>query len=164
MAQQEFPLLNGVEPSWADASIKFTVYDGETISSADIAGLDVSDSLDIGVTRGTGAQKRKRTTGQEDNECTLKLYRSGYRALVRAIMAKAPTRNGQKQVGLVLFDIFYDHTPPGETDIFKLRVLGCRIAGRSFSGAEGSAADQVEVPVNCMKIVEIIDGEEVVLV
>lgn len=161
---QEFPLLDGVEPSWADVAIRFSVHEGAVVETADIAGLDVSDSLDIGAVRGTGPKKRKRTTGQEDNEGTLKLYRSGYLKLMRALMAKAPTRNGVKQVGLVPFDIIWQHTPPGASEIYQRNVLGCRLAGRSFSGAEGADADQVELPLSIMDVIDVIDGEEAALV
>ncbi len=163
MAAQEFPLLNGTAPSWADVSIKMAVYEGETVETADIAGIDFSDTLEMGVVRGTGGQKRKRTTGQEDCEGSLKLYRDGFVKFMRALKQVAPTRAGQKQVGLSVFDVYIYHTPPGDSEVHEIQLLGCRIAGRTFSMAEGTDADQVEVPLNIMKIVHVDEGDQLVL-
>ena len=110
---QEYPSLFGVAPSWADVGIKFPIYGGEIIATSDIAAISASDSLEFGVKRGTsGGKKTARTTGQEDCECSVTFYRQGLVTLVRALMARAPTRNGRKQIGLVGFDILTQHTPP----------------------------------------------------
>lgn len=164
MVAQAFPTLNGVAPSWADIEIAIPLYGGPTVKTSDIAALTCSDSVEFGTVRGTsGGRKQKRTTGQEDNEASLTLYRPGHQVLMRALMQLAPTKNGQKKVGLVGFDIIVQHTPPGDTEIYCVKILGCRLAGREFNFAEGTDADQVSVPISCMQIVEVIDGQEVAL-
>lgn len=79
-------------------------------------------------------------------------------------MKKAPTRGNQKRIGLVAFDIMIQHTPPGEVEIYTTKIKGCRYLGDADDMAEGSDADQIEVTLNPIEIVNIIDGEEVVLV
>ena len=160
----EYPLLNGVAPSWADVTIKSAVYGGSMVETNDIAGIDFSDSLEMGVVRGVGGQKRKRTTGQEDNEASVKFYREGFNTFVAALAQVAPERAGQKQIGLAVFDIYVFHTPPGDSGVHEVRILGCRLSGRKFSMAEGTDGDQVECDINCMKIVHIVDGNELVLI
>lgn len=158
-----YPTLNATVPDWASASIVMNVYDGAVVDSEDIKGITCSDSIEFGVQRGKGGKKRARGTGQLDNEASLSLYRTGHQALTRALMAVAPVSNGQRQTGLVGFDIFYQHTPPGSSEIYLVKILGCRRAGREFSGAEGPDVEVVEWPLNIMSIVEVIDGVEVVL-
>lgn len=164
MTTQAFPTLNGVTPSWADLEAAFSVYGGRILKTADFAAMSCSSTVEFGVKRGTGSGRKKaRTTGQEDNEASITLYMSGYRALLRALMSKAPTKGGQVQVGIVAFDIPINWTPPGDEGIYSIVIRGCRLAGDSFSMAEGTDAQQVEVPLSTMQIVRIIDGKEVVL-
>jgi hypothetical protein len=167
MAQQEYPTLFGVDPSWADVSIKFGIYGGSQVQTSDIAAISCSDSLEIGVKRGTGGKKTGRGTGQADNECSLTMYRVGLRTLLRELKAKAPLRNGARAVGLVGFDILTQHSPPSldddSPDIYTIKIAGCRLAGRNYTMAEGADLDQVEVPINCMDILEKIDDEWVTL-
>lgn len=162
MATKEYPTLNGVDPSWADVAIKCSVYEGSMVETADIAAISCSDSLEIGIKRGTGGKKTGRGTGQADNECSMTLYRNGLVSLYRGLAPKAPIRNGSRAIGLVGFDIIIQHTPPlvtGDLAIYMLKILGCRMAGRTYSMAEGTDLDQVEVPINCMDILEQVDGE-----
>jgi len=162
----EYPTLNEVEPSWADVRISIPIYNGPTVKTPDIAGIKVSDKLDIGVVRGaSGGKKRKRTTGQLDDEASITFYMSGWRAHRDALASVAPLNDaGQKQIGLVGFDIIYQYTPPGSVDIFTIKVAGCRVAGRSFEGAEGPDAAKVEIPLSIMGIEEIADGVGIVLI
>lgn len=157
------PTLNGYVPDWASAEIKLNVYDGSVVESEDVQAITLSDTVEIGTQRGRGGRKKARGVGQADNEASITFYRSGHQAMMRALMAVAPELNGQKQVGLVGFDVFYQHTPPGESGIYLVKILGARLVGRSFSGTEGTDLDMVEWPLNIMSLVEVIDGTEVVL-
>lgn len=161
---QEFPLLNGVAPSWADISVELQPLGASPVTTSDIAEITCSETIDFGVVRGvSGGRKMKRTTGQLDNEASIKLYRPGLQVFYRALMALAPTKLGQKVLSAVVFNIVIQHTPPGDVEIYTLEIRGCKLAGDSYSFAEGTDADQVEVPLNIMQIVRIIDGQEVVL-
>jgi hypothetical protein len=157
------PTLNGFTPDWASCEIKMNVYGASVVEAEDVQGITCSDTLEMGTQRGRGGAKKARGIGQVDNEASLTLYRSGHAAMTRALMAAAPTSNGQKQIGKVAFDIFYQHTPPGESGIFLVKILGCRLAGRSFSLSEGTDLEVVEWPLNIMSLVEVIDDVEVVL-
>ncbi len=165
MTNQAFPSLNDVEPSWADVAITFTVFGGDVIEMADVAGLKWSRKVEVGERRGaSGGRVMARTTGQGSQEASATLYRGGLRRLVKSLMAKAPTRGTQVRIGLVAFDILIQHTPYGETEIYQTKIKGCRYLGDADDLKEGNEADKVEVTLNPIEIVNIIDGKEVVLI
>jgi len=146
---QEYPTLNDVEPSWADISLSFPIYGGITLVTKDIASVKWSDKVDVGIVRGTnGGRKTKRTTGQYDCDASITFYRSGWRAFRQALAAK------DKRISLIGFDMIIQHTPPGEVDIFKVKIAGCRVLGRSSDMAEGADADKIEIPLSPMLIEE----------
>lgn len=158
-----FPTLSGIAPSWADIQTTYSIYDGELIKMADFADISLADTVEVGEQRGAGSLLRLRTTGSVKQEAKATFFRSGFRQLVRGLMKKAPARGNQKRISLVHYDILIQHTPPGEADIYSIKIKGCRVLGRSWQLAEGNDADKVEVQLHPMQIVEIIDGEEVVL-
>ncbi len=146
---QEYPSLNDVEPSWADIGLSFPIYGGLTHITKDVAAVKWSDKVDVGIVRGAnGGRKAKRTTGQYDCDASVTFYRSGWAAF-RAALAAKDTR-----ISLVGFDIIINHTPPGSSDIFKVKIAGCRVLGRSSDMAEGADADKIEVPLSVMLIEE----------
>jgi hypothetical protein len=146
---QIFPDLNGVAPSWADVAISLPIYRGQTVKTSDIAELKWSDKVDVGTTRGTnGGRKSKRTTGQYDCEASITFYKDGWRVFRLALAAK------NKRLSLAGFDVMVQHTPPGSSAIHTVKIVGCRVVGRTASMAEGSDADKIEVPLNCMRIEE----------
>jgi hypothetical protein len=145
----EYPTLNEVEPSWADVRASFPIYGGQTIVTPDIAAIKWSDKVEVGLVRGTnGGRKSKRTTGQYDCEATITFYRSGW-GLFRAALAKK-----NPKISLVGFDFIIQHTPPGTVDIFNVKIVGCRVMGRSGDMAEGADAEKIEIPLNPMLIEE----------
>jgi len=149
MAQQEYPTLNEVEPSWADLRLSFPLYGGETVITDDVAAVKWSDKVEVGIVRGTsGGRKRKRTTGQSECDCTVTFYKSGWKRFREALAKINP------KISLVGFDIIAQHTPPGTTEIHNVKIAGCRVLGRSADMAEGADADKVEVAVNPMIIEE----------
>lgn len=161
----EYPSLNDIEPSWADIAITITAYDAQALEMNEIAGINWSDTVEVGQRRGTsGGRVMARTTGSEDCEASMTVYRSGYRKLLNALKSVAPVRGNQKRIGLVGFDILIQHTPPGSSTIYTTKLMGCRLLGRSSDNAEGSDADQLEITLNPLQIVEEIDGEEIVLI
>ncbi len=148
MATRSYPLLNGVAPSWADLSVTIQLYSGPSIKTADIAGLSWSDSVEVGTQRGTsGGRKLKRTTGQYDCEGSITFYNGeGYEAFETALAAK------DKRISLVVFDVMVQHTPPNSTQIYTVKLVGCRMLGRGSDPAEGSDPDQIEVPLSVMLV------------
>lgn len=165
MPNQAYPSLNDVAPSWADIGITATVSGGDLLEMVDVAALKWSRKVEVGEKRGTsGGRVMARTTGQGSQEASITLYRSGRRRLLRSLMAKAPTRGNQKLISLVSFDILINHTPPNETDIYTVKIKGCRYLGDADDLKEGTDADKLEINVNPIEIVDIIDGNEVVLI
>jgi hypothetical protein len=55
-------------------------------------------------------------------------------------------------------------TPPGSTDLLEYKVKGCRMLGRTIDSSEGDDAQQVEVPLSTIEVVDVIDGVEVLAV
>lgn len=165
MAEQEYPTLNGIAPSWADIGTTFTVTDGALLEMADYKDISWSDTVEMGDQRGaSGGRRMRRTVGQKSEEASATFYLSGFRKLCKALMAKAPRRGNQALISLVAFDINIQHTPPGEVEIFDVKIKGCRIAGRDYAATEGSDAQVITVALNPIEIVDNIDGEEVVLI
>ncbi len=106
----------------------------------------------------------RRTTGSVSNEASITFYRSGLQKLLRELAKFAPTRaNGQKVLSLVHFGVQVQHTPLGDVEIYDRRWKGVRILGDTHDNAEGTDADTIEVPVSVIEIVDIIDGQEIVL-
>jgi hypothetical protein len=84
---------------------------------------------------------------------------------MRGLIANAPTRGNQALIRLVHFDITVEHTPIGSEEIFRRVYKGCHVMSNGkHDMKEGTDADQVEVPLSCAEIVDIVDGVEVVLI
>jgi hypothetical protein len=161
---QAYPSLNDFDPSYADIAVTFTVFGGDLIDMADISGIKWSRKVEVGERRGaSGGRVMARTTGSGSQEASATLYRSGLRKLIKGLVSKAPSRGNQKLISLVAFDIMIQHTPPGEVEIYQTKIKGCRYLGDADDMKEGPDADQVEVTLNPIEIVNIINGEEVVL-
>jgi hypothetical protein len=146
---QAYPTLNEIEPSWADIAIAIALYSGPTIKTTDVAAITWSDSVDVGTVYGAnGGRIKKTTTGQLSCEASLTLYKTGWKTLRTALAAK------NKRITLVHFDIFVQHTLPGETTVHTVKILGARVVGRSGNDAEGTDASQIEIPINVKRIEE----------
>lgn len=163
MATNNYPIFDGIAPSWADVVANFTTSGGVAFATEDIKSINTGTSLDIGEQRGTGGIVRRRTTGSASSEATVVFYRSGFQKFLRALKAEAPLVGNKRRIALVHFSIQELWTPYGEVDIFETRIKGCRIKGRTLNTQEGSDADTVEVPLSVLEISDVIDGEEVVL-
>jgi hypothetical protein len=162
MTQQAYPTLNEFEPSWADIRIPIPLYAGPVVTTDDIAAIKWSDKVVVGAVRGTGGgKKRKRTTGQLENDASITFYLSGWKKMKVGLRTVAPQQNGKYQVSLVAFDIPIQFTPPGSTEIFEVNIKGARIIGRTFDAAEGSDAQKIEIPLDIMQVEE--DGDIVLL-
>jgi hypothetical protein len=160
----EFPVLDGVAPSWADVVAKLTGTGITLLEMKDIAAISTTRTLEVGELRGaSGGRVIKRTTGSASYEASVTLYRAGFQKMLRTLMAAAPRRGNQALVSLVHFNIQVQHTPPGDTEIYERRIKGCRVMGDTLATAEGTDADQVEVPLSVIEVVDLIDGVEVVL-
>lgn len=164
MANQAYPSLNDIEPSWADIAVTITPYEGSILDVVDIAGIKWTRKVEVGERRGaSGGRVMARTTGSGSQEASASFYRSGYRRLIRALMEKAPRRGNQVLISRVGFNIMIHHTPPGEVEIYTTNIKGCRFLGDSDDMKEGDEADKIEVTLNPIEVAQLIDGEEIVL-
>ena len=164
----EYPVLDGIAPSYAEITVKCQLINGPLLDIKDIAAINTGTSLEVGTQRGaSGGRVTRRTAGAESVEASATLYRSGYQKFLRglkdAAVAGGFVRGNQVAIRYVHFDIFVSHTPPGDFEIYEYRLKGCFFGGRTMNGAEGTDPDQVEIPLNPATIVDMIDGKEVVI-
>jgi hypothetical protein len=174
------PLINGFAPSWCDIAVRISPGGGPLIEIGDIAAIDYNGSVEIGEQR-EGGRVVNRTRGSSSYEASMTLYASGYQKLLAGLVAAAPLRGSQSLLSLAVFSINIQFTPPtgggvagqaigaiagalGVGGIFETRLKGCRVIGRNISAAEGNDAQQVEVPLSVIEIVDVIGGKEIVLV
>jgi hypothetical protein len=160
----EFPVLDGIAPSWADIIVRASPAGAPLIEMKDIAAINTGTTLEVGEQRGaSGGRVIKRTRGSVSYEASVTLYYSGLQKLNRALKALAPKRGNQRVLRSVHFGVQVQFTPPGEVEIFEYRIKGCFVSGRTLNAAEGTDAQQIEVPLNTIEIVDVVDGEEIVL-
>lgn len=168
MVNQAYPSLQDVEPSWADIGVHATVSGAALLEMADIKSIKWSRKVEVGEKRGaSGGRVMARTTGQGSQEASAVLYRSGMRKLVKALVTAATaagyTRGNQVTISNVSFDFDIQHTPPGESEIYHVRIKGCRYLGDSDDMKEGTDPDTLEITLNPIEIANVINGQEVVL-
>jgi hypothetical protein len=174
------PLINGFAPSWCDIAVRISPGGGPLIELGDIASIDYNASVELGEQR-EGGRVVNRTRGSVSYEASMTLYASGYQKLLAGLVAAAPLRGSQSLLSLAVFSINIQFTPPtgggvagqaigavagalGVGGIFETRLKGCRVIGRNISAAEGNDAQQVEVPLSVIEIVDVIGGKEIVLI
>lgn len=146
------PLLNDTEPSWADISLMIPVYGGPGFGTEDVAAVKWTDKVDVGVRKSPDGRKRVSTTGTYEPDGSITFFRSSYRRFQRSLAAAAVPYGGR--ISLVRFDVLIAHTPPGEPDIYKVALTGCRVLSRGGDYKEGTDPDQVEVPLFVSLIVD----------
>lgn len=162
MPNNDFPIYDGIAPSWADIIVRATPSGAAIVDMKDIFSINTGITVEVGEQVGaSGGRVMKRTTGSVKYEATITFYRSGYQRFLRALMDLAPPRGNQRLLSLVHFGVQIQHTPPGDVEIYETRLKGCRVLGRTMNTAEGNDAQQVEVPLSVIEIVDMIDGAEV---
>ena len=162
MANNDYPVLDGIAPSWADAKVTATATGVSLIEVKDIKSINTGSTVEVGDQK-AGGRVIKRTVGEASNEASMVLYREGYQKLLRGLKALAPLRGNTRVISLVHFGVSFQFTPPGSAEIYETRIKGCRITGRALNGSEGTDAAEVEVTLNPIEVVDVIDGEEVAL-
>ena len=166
-ANNEFPILDGFAPSWADVTLKIKPDGASVLTARDIKSISRGRSVDVGIQMAGGRTKRS-TVGSSSNEAGFVLYYSGSQAFMRALkdaaIAEGLVRDGNvAQVSLVFFQVDYIFTPPGSSEIIERRLKGCRLLSDTESPAEGTDALTVEYKLFVTESVEVIDGVEVAL-
>jgi hypothetical protein len=161
---QEYPTLNGIAPSWADITTVFDVVDGASVKDIDYAGFKYNSTVEVGAQM-KGGVVVKRTTGQKKDEASATFYKSGLRQLMDLLAATAPTRGARKLIGLVPFSISIQHSPPGAdpSDIYEVRLRGCRLLKIDETLAEGTDAEKVEIDLAPIEVIWLRNGVELAL-
>ncbi len=165
----EYPLYNGFATSWADADVKCKAPNVQLFTLTDIAAFHTGRTVEIGEQRGrTGGRVKKRTLGQGSQEASITFYRDGFQSflekMVEAAVALNLVRGEQVILTAVEFDVDFKHTPLNDSRIYQRIARGLRVIGDTLDGAEGTDADQIEVPLSAIEIVDIVNGKEVVLI
>lgn len=159
----EYPVIDGIAPSWSDIIIKISPKGAPLISATQIKSIKRSRKVSIGKQRGAaGGNVIKRTTGAVDYELSAEFYRDGWNEFLEKIVDLAPSRGNQRAISLVHFGVQVQHTPIGSTRIFEWRAKGVRTIGDEHAAAEGTDADLVAVTFDAIQIVDMIKGKEVV--
>lgn len=159
-ANNQYPVYNGVAPSWADISVNVSPDGGSILDLADIQEISTSSAIEVGTVE-AGGRVIKRTTGAVKYEASMKLTHEGAVKLCRALAALAPSRGNVKLLRFVHFSVQIQWMPEGSTETFEQRIKGCFYAGKDLSSAKGTDATMVDVKLNPLEIVDVIDGEEV---
>ncbi len=167
MALEEFL---GRAVGWAELKGTLNVRGGITMPTIDIKAVNHEAKVDRGDQRGAGGGAvKKRTTGQGSQSASGTFYRSGLRALKRAlkdaaVAANYRNANGHYQLSKVTWDwvitLSWEDDP---TDIYIFKLIGCHLDGDSSKHEEGTDPETIEVTLNPLMIVEVIDGVDTVL-
>lgn len=164
----EYPVYNGVSPSFCDIKVAVTATGAPLLRMQGIKSINTSVSGEVGEQRGaSGGRVMKRTTGQVSYEASMTLYRDAFNEFLDNLAIAAQSlgyvRGNQVLVSLVHFGIQIQHTLPGVQDTFEHRIKGCRYLGRDLNGAEGTDPDTVDVKLSPLEIVDMRGGKEIVL-
>jgi hypothetical protein len=163
MPNTDFPVLDGIAPSWADIKVTLSGSGLVLLDMRDIAAINTGRTVEVGEQRAPSGQVIKTTSGSLSSEASWTLYRSGFQKMLRTLGAAAPVRGNQRLVSLVHFNIQIMHTPPGDVEIYERRIKGCRYLTDGLNGAEGTDADKVEISLHTKQIADVIEGVEYVM-
>lgn len=164
MSAFDYPVLDGIAPSWADINVRVSPNGGNLIEMGDISAINTGSTVEIGEQK-EGGRVIKRTRGSSKYEAGWTLYASGYQKLLRGLVAAAPSNaKGQKLLSLAHFLVHVIWTPPGSTDLLEYKIKGCRVLGRTVDSSEGDDAQQIEMSLSTIEVVDVIDGVEVIMV
>jgi hypothetical protein len=166
-ANNEYPLLDGIAPSWADISAKIQATGVALFRAKDLKSLNSGSTVEVGVQQ-RGGRPYQTTFGALSHEAGLTLYMSAAlrlkRTLKDAALAQGLVRDGNiAQISLVFFQIDYAFTPPGTVEIFERRLRGCRLLSDTESYSEGTDPATVDYKLHVTERLWVVDGVEVSL-
>jgi hypothetical protein len=167
-ANNEFPILDRVTPSWADFVLKIQPSGASLLTARDVKSLTSGSTLEIGLQL-AGGRVKQTTTGSASHEASMTLYLSGARAFEKALKEAAETAGytrdgGVVQIGLVFFQVDYLFTPPGTDEIWERRLKGCRLLSDTEAPSEGTDATTVDYTLHVTERVKVVDGVEVAII
>jgi len=166
-ANNEYPLLDGFAPSWADINFKIQAQDVALLTARDVKSVTSGSAVEVG-TQLAGGRVKQTTTGAITHEGAFTLYLSGAqifeRSLKEAAIAQGLVRDGGVvQISLVFFQFDYLFTPPNTTEIWERRLLGCRLLSDNEAPAEGTDATTVDYKIHVTDRHKLVDGVRIAL-
>ncbi len=159
------PTLNSVSPSWAEFEATANINGGVALTLSGLKSIDWESAVARGEQRGaSGGRVMKRTSGAKTDTASCEMYQGDLRDLQRQLLAVAPRDSaGRPMLSKVSFDIVIKHSVDTDADIFVTKLLGCHLDKLSGKHAEGTDANVVALDLNPIEIVEVIDGQDTVL-
>jgi hypothetical protein len=168
MAEQSYSTVDVESQSWANIGVEFQFYGGPTLKAPDLKAAKWKTSLEVGVQKHTSGQVKQYTRGVVSQDGSIVCYAGGAIVLVKACIAIAKAlgyvdASGAYQYGRPVFDVPILHTPYGETEIRKVRLIGCRIKSDGFDGKLGPDPDETEMELIITRVERVISGDRAVL-
>jgi len=161
MATNDYPVYNGIAPSWCDIQATAQIDGGVALNLPHIQAINTGVEIELGPIE-AGGRVITRTSGARKDSASMQLTHSDYVAFLRQLTALAPTRGTQRVTRTVHFDLQIQWTPPGSDEIFEERVKGCVFTGRDLNSAKSTDATMVDVKLSPIEIVDVVDGVEVI--
>lgn len=161
--------LTGRAVSWAEISVVANVGGGVSLPTIDIKSINHESKVDIGEQRGaSGGRVMKRTTGALTNTASAVFYRDGLRTLKKALMTAAlisgsVNSEAHIQLSLVTFDIVVMHSWLDDPEIHCRKFVGCRLFKDGGKHEEGTEAETSDVDLNPLRIIDVVNGVDTVL-
>lgn len=166
-ANNDYPVLDGIAPSWADVSVKCSPAGAALIDLKDIKSINTGADVELGEQR-VGGRLKKRSSGNGKTSASMTLYADGYQKLIRELSKIAKDRGIMRGntalIRYVHFGVNIQYTPPGSVEIYEIRIKGACVIGRAANGSEGTDVNTVDVTLSTADIVDVIDGVEVSLI
>ena len=168
MTEQSYSTVDVESQSWANIGIEWQLYNGPTIKAADPKAIKWKTALEVGVQKHTSGQIKGYSRGATTQDGSIEFYAGGTIVMIKACIAVAKAMgyvdaSGAYQYGRVVFDIPILHTPYGETEIRKVKLVGCRIKSDSFDGKEGVDVDTNALDLIITRVERVIGGDRAVL-
>lgn len=166
-ANNEYPLMDGFAPSWADIKCTLQASDVALLELADIKSVASGSTVEIGHQK-HGGRPYSTSVGELSHDCKMSLYATGatklFRNLKDAALAQGFVRDGGvAQISLVHFTFGYMFTPPGTVNIYEQLWKGCRLLNDSEAPAEGTDVLSVDMSIYVRERIRMIDGVQVSL-
>jgi hypothetical protein len=83
--------------------------------------------------------------------------------LAAATTAGYVNADGQVQLSLVTFDIIITHSWLDDPEIYVLKLLNCRYLKETGKHEEGPEIETVDVTIDPLRIIEVVNGIDTVL-
>jgi hypothetical protein len=162
----DFPVYNGISPSYADLSAQAFGLDLDLLEIGDIKSINTNITVEVGEKK-IGGRVIDTTTGEVSYEFGMTLYQAGWLSYVERLAQAAESlghvRGNYKRVSLVHHDLVYRFEVPGVAQLFEVTIKGIRYLGRNMQTAQGNDSLEVECKFHCKEIIDDLNGTQVVL-